>query len=201
MGLFSKISNAEIEQIVGATLGSDLGLREQIIALNGFAEANRLGSWKRSRITAEITAFACTQMSPRAARAMGDAYGFFLSGYLRLDRLYWKAFEGCMNGALQVLNGWDLESTRFSGSGAVADYILHPAQRAIILESYRQGWALCGDKRLTVSRVTEFKRQCASVAATSTGDERDMVAAMRGEISPAAMEGFRAQRVAEETVA
>jgi hypothetical protein len=200
-GLFSKVSNKEIEAVVGRVLEKylkDHDIQAAVVELVGFADQHQIGDWKRARFAAEITAYASREgLEPRQALALGDAFGVFIDQPQDYRDLHWKAYAAGVEGALRYRGEWGLESCHAAGVVLVDEYILNPADRALIPRAYELGWAACGSTRIAKDAAVRLKRTCASVASPGLESPEEIRAWRNGEITTAAENAYRRKRQAE----
>lgn len=190
-GVFSKISNKEIEQVVRKELAALDTEGEIFGAINGmleFADQNSLGQWQRARFSAEGVSYMAEQGWPKkAAEVVGRAIGTFVSRVEPILGVHRRGYECGVDCAVMLAGG--LDNAAYAGAELVDEYVAgNIEQRESINRSYRLGLRSLKNKAIEKRMAERFLSIIVS-AAYGTHDltqetQEELEAWRRREILP-----------------
>ncbi|UYK83723.1 hypothetical protein NG827_14775 [Xanthomonas sacchari] len=205
-GLFSKISNKDIEQAVWRelhTLEEDDNYFGAIERLMAFADEYKLGQWQRSRFGVEAMFHFGKQGAPKdAAEIFGNGISLFLTRREPIYGVHGKAYQCGVFAGMHLVNG-DVGGAEYAGLDVLDEYIGgNKARQKQILDGYRLGLKALGRPDLEKALLGKFIEIALSSAYSSgpVGVElppNELTAMRRGEILPEVAQRYLMSRTKE----
>ncbi|MBV6808174.1 hypothetical protein [Xanthomonas euvesicatoria] len=202
-GLFSKISNKDIEQAVWRelhTLDEDDNYFGAIERLMAFADEHKLGQWQRARFGVEATFHLGKQGAPRnAAEIFGNGISLFLTRREPIYGVHGKAYQCGVFAGMHLANG-DVGGAEYAGLDVLDEYIGgNKGRQKQILDGYRLGLKALGRPELEKELLRKFVEIALSNAYSSGSMSVDLppnelMAMRRGEILPEVAQRYLASR-------